>query len=441
MGIWQRHQNFKRLSGIAVSGFVFCLLGNTALAGTSLSVSDEAYGTTAAVRAKADALDDAWGASFPTGSYRPDLFAGASGLTGSKSFTDPSGATYQVSWEVGRLNQLGPGVPTSTTFLSATGGSATIGPSTKIQSAAPSPYSGDTRLSTSASGSGLKAIRFDFTASTTDIYKFGVYVGDLESRPNNGTVGRVIIYDTAGAVIGDHQIIYTGTVKTAGADTTYMVVEPIGSPTGPANNDNGDWGNGTTAFLAISSDTKIGSVVIHVGDDDHTTNNTGSTEQLGLVGFQVPAEPYTPGSAQLTAAKTVSLYDTASTAYAIPGADVVYAIDVKNEGNGPADNDSLFLVDAMPANLSFFNGDMDGAGPATGAVKFTDAGSGLSFNVANDVRYSNAGSPPASFAACSYIPAAGYDPAVSYVCLNPKGVMENGSPFPEFTVEFRAQIK
>ena len=430
---------FALLLAVPFAGFAVST--NAFSASASLTISDEVFGNNATTRAKADTLDDTWAVSFPTGAHRPDLFSGGTGLSGTKTFTDPSGASYQVDWEVGRINQVGPGLPTSTTFILATGGSTTIGPSTSIQSSSPNPYTSETRLSTSASGAGLKAVKLDFNSSVTDVYEFGIYIGDLESRPNNGTDGRVIIFDTSGAVIADHAITYTGTVKNTDADTAYTVTEPTGTPSGAANNDNGDWGNGTTAFLSISSDTIIGSVIIHVGDDDHTTNNSGSSEQLGLAGFQIPAEPFTPGTALLTAQKTIELFDTAPSAYAIPGEDVVYSISVNNEGTGAADNDTIFLVDTLPADLTFFNGDMDGAGPATGAVKFVQTGTGLTFDATADVKYASAGVAPTSFAACTYSPAAGYDPAIKYICLNPKGAMSSGAPFPNFTLDFRAQIK
>ncbi len=437
------HNNFKALAILAKTSVflaLFAVAGN-AFAGSTLTISDEAFGNNATGRANADTLDNAWAASFPTGAFRPDLFLGGAGFIGTKTFTDPTGASYQVDWEVGRINQIGPGLPTSTSFILSTGGSVTYGPSTSIQSNSPNPYSTDTRLSTSVSGTGLKAVKLDFNNSATDVYEFGFYVGDLESRPNNGTVGRVIVFDAGGVVIGDHPIIYTGTVKTTGGDVIYTVTEPIGSPTGAANNNTGDWGNATTAFFSIASDVAIGSIIVHVGDDDHTTNNTGSTEQLGVTGFQIPAAPITPGAAQLAAVKTVALFDAAASAYAVPGDDVVYSISVTNEGNGDADSDSIFLVDKLPSDLVFFNGDMDGPGPGTGAVLFSQTSASLSFNVATDVKYSNSASPPADFASCAYDPIAGYDPAVTYICLNPKGAMANGSPFPNFTVDFRAQIK
>ncbi len=427
----------KKISLLQFYILFFILLANNAHAGTSLSISDEAFGNNIASRANADSFDDAWAASLPTGAFRPDLFLGGSGLTGSKSFTDPSGAAYQIDWEIGIIDQLGPGTPTSTSFLSATG-FIIYGPSNTIQSNAPNPYPAETRLSTNVAGTGLEAIRFDFTSSPTDIYTFGVYIGDLESRPNNGTVGRVIIYDMAGIAIGDHPIIFTGTVKTNGADIIYTVTEPTGAPSGPVNNDAGDWGNKTTVFLSIHSDEKIGQVVIHVGDDDHTVLHDGASEQLGVAGFQLPASPYIPPKAVLTANKSVNLFNTNS--YAVPGEDVIYSINVKNEGNGQADNNTIFIVDNLPDNLTFFNGDMDGAGPANAAIYFIDNGSALTFDPNIDVKYSNATTAPTNMTQCNYSPQTGYDAQVKHICFNPKGTMAHGTPAPEFTLQFRARI-
>ncbi len=147
-------------------------------------------------------------------------------------------------------------------------------------------------------------------------------------------------------------------------------------------------------------------------------------------------------SATLTAVKTVAVYDpSAQGLFAVPGADVVYTITVTNSGTGPADNNSIFIVDRLPAEIDFFNGDMDGAGPATGAVFFTQSGAGLTFTLATDLRYATGATPPANFAACSYTPAAGYDPSIRFVCLNPKGSMASGSPGPSFSASFRARVK
>ena len=266
--------------------FSLGMTGPVLAANTSLTVSDEVFGNNANSRSVAAALDDAWIAGLIAGSTRPNLFAGGSGNSGSAIFTDAEGADFQVDWQLGHIDASGPGLPTSTTFVSATSGSSTYGTSNTIQSGAPNPFNGETRLSTGNSGSGLNGIRFDFTNSPTNILEFGLFIGDLEARANNGTDARVILFDELGGVIGDHPLRYTGAV--GGSGTSYTSIEPAGSPSGTPNNDPGDWGDRTTAFISIESDTPIGYAIVHVGDDDHTTNNNGVQEQLGLAGFQIP---------------------------------------------------------------------------------------------------------------------------------------------------------
>ena len=91
------------------------------------------------------------------------------------------------------------------------------------------------------------------------------------------------------------------------------------------------------------------------------------------------------------------------------------------------------------------NGDIDAGGPDTYSgsdpVGFVDNSSGLTMTYASDVGFSDQATRPADFASCTYNPAAGYDPAVTYICLNPKGAMAAGDPDPQFAVAFRARIK
>jgi len=271
--------------------FVAFLFGalNSAYADTTLTVSEEVFGNNATSRTIAATLDDEFGFSTPLGASRPDLFSGSSGFTGSSTFSDAGGADYQVDWQLGYIDGSGPGLPSSTTFINTTTGSVTYGTGNAIQSGAPNPFRTETRLSAAFSTPGLTGIRFDFTNSPTDINQFGIFVGDLESRANNGTDGRVILFDELGLLIGDHPIRYSGMVDGSAGPTSYTSVEPLGMPTGASNNNNGDWGNATTAFLSVASDTPIGFAIIHVGDDDHTSGNTGVTEGLGLAGFQIPS--------------------------------------------------------------------------------------------------------------------------------------------------------
>jgi len=140
--------------------------------------------------------------------------------------------------------------------------------------------------------------------------------------------------------------------------------------------------------------------------------------------------------------KSIEVYDPGALGlYGLPGNDVIYTITVTNEGTGGVDTDTMVLIDRMPAELSFYNGDIDDGGPEVNPVAFSETGSGLTLNYAADVAFSNFATDPANFAACGYVPAAGYDPNVTYICINPKGAMAAGNPDPNFSVQFRAQIK
>ena len=143
----------------------------------------------------------------------------------------------------------------------------------------------------------------------------------------------------------------------------------------------------------------------------------------------------------LEASKTVEVFDPlAEGLFAVPGNDVLYTISLTNTGPGTVDDGSLFFVDALPPEVVFFNGDADGSGPGTASVIFNDSGSGLAFNPSSDVAYAT--TEPASFADCSHPPAAGFDPAIRFVCFNPQGEMAAGdSALSSFTLTFRARLQ
>lgn len=119
---------------------------------------------------------------------------------------------------------------------------------------------------------------------------------------------------------------------------------------------------------------------------------------------------------------------------AIPGAIVRYILTVQNSGPTATDSNSVFVVDSLPAQIS--------VGTAASPV-FTQGSptSALSFSAASDIRYSNAATAPASFAACTYSPVAAYDPAVRYVCLRPQGSMAGSTGTPtSFTLSIEGRI-
>jgi hypothetical protein len=150
-------------------------------------------------------------------------------------------------------------------------------------------------------------------------------------------------------------------------------------------------------------------------------------------------------AARLAASKTSSVFDPgAAGLYALPGNDVIYTIMITNQGGGGTDTDSLELIDALPPEVEFYNGDIDDGGPEVNPVSFTQTGTpGLTFTYASDVAFSDAAVKPASFAACSLtLPlSAGYNPHVTFICFNPKGILASGAPDPDFSVSFRARIK
>ena len=166
------------------------------------------------------------------------------------------------------------------------------------------------------------------------------------------------------------------------------------------------------------------------------TSRTHTTENLGYWIFDNNQK------AKLEAKKGVVLFDGNVSPYAIPGSDVIYTIKAANNGSGPVDNDTVFLVDSLPPEVTFYNGDIDAGGPLTGVVDFDGAGSGLTFDEATDLGFSNLATKPTSFSACNYSPAVGYDPNVTFICLNPSGTMNEGVfSSSEFSVSFRAAVK
>ena len=123
--------------------------------------------------------------------------------------------------------------------------------------------------------------------------------------------------------------------------------------------------------------------------------------------------------------------------FATPGNDMLLTATVTNAGNGSTDADSIFVVLSIDPANAFHNATTPALG---GVVGFSSGSAGLTFNAANDLRFSNSVAAPSSLAQCTYTPAAGYDPQVRHVCLNPKGSLPGGSPQGQFVVQLRTRI-
>jgi len=119
---------------------------------------------------------------------------------------------------------------------------------------------------------------------------------------------------------------------------------------------------------------------------------------------------------------------------AIPGAIVRYTIAVTNTGPTTVDSNSVVLIDSLPAAIAVGTS-------ATPVFTQGSPTSNLTFSATNDIRYSNAATAPTTFSGCTYTPVSAYDPAVHYICINPKGSMagSTGTP-PGFTISLQAKV-
>ncbi|MFV0644407.1 MAG: DUF11 domain-containing protein [Sphingomonadaceae bacterium] len=148
------------------------------------------------------------------------------------------------------------------------------------------------------------------------------------------------------------------------------------------------------------------------------------------------SESVTVSVPQLAVSKTSAIYNSS---FFLPQNDVLYAINVKNTGGGSVDNNSLFVIDSLPAQVEFYNNPTAELGGQR--VGWSQSATSLTFNASTNVAFSDQVTKPASFSQCSYSPVSGYDPAIRHVCFQPSGSMLSGNPDPEFTLTFRARVK
>jgi uncharacterized repeat protein (TIGR01451 family) len=166
------------------------------------------------------------------------------------------------------------------------------------------------------------------------------------------------------------------------------------------------------------------------------------------------AQTTTAGAASNTATLTVSTgltllkssqtysdpFNGTANPKAIPGAFVTYTIIVGNPTTTAVDANTVFVVDAVPANTDLFVSNLGGAG--SGPVAFTALGSGLTYAFASlasttdDVSFSNDGGT--SYLYTPVPNAAGVDPAVTHIRINPKGTFGAAS---SFQLQFRVRVE
>ena len=128
---------------------------------------------------------------------------------------------------------------------------------------------------------------------------------------------------------------------------------------------------------------------------------------------------------------------TDATAYALPDSDVEYELSVENRGSAPAEE--VFLVDAVPADLVLWTGDI--GAPGSGPVEYAGAGTGLSL-APGDVAFAT--SAPTNFGDCTATANGGFDLSVTHLCIRPSGALNATSlqgTAPVATFRFRMRIR
>ncbi|HEX9947219.1 MAG TPA: DNRLRE domain-containing protein [Allosphingosinicella sp.] len=132
---------------------------------------------------------------------------------------------------------------------------------------------------------------------------------------------------------------------------------------------------------------------------------------------------------------------------AIPGAELLYSLNVGNSSAGYPDSNSVVVVQSVPAQASLFVRDLGIAGSGPVAFAQGTPSSGLSYaysslsSTTDSLAFSNNGG--ASFVYTPVPDPTGYDPAVTHIRVTPTGTFagSSGSGSPNFTIRYRVKVK
>ena len=243
-----------------------------------------------------------------------------------------------------------------------------------------------------------------------------VYVRAVISDPFGSfdvTQARITIVDANGATQVSSQAM-TQVADSGVATKTYEYAYAV-----PVNAALGGW---TTRIVATEG-----------------TETTPVTD-LGVGSFSVYVPP--PSLIITKTSQVISdPYRGAANPLRVPGSVQLYSIIVRNSGAGTVDNDSIVITDPIAANVAMYVSTASGD-----PVAFVDGSapnqSGLAFNYAANVSYSNqaGGGPPYTY---TPVPDAnGFDPNVHGVRIAPTGPMNGavGAASPQFTIQFRVRV-
>jgi uncharacterized repeat protein (TIGR01451 family) len=185
-------------------------------------------------------------------------------------------------------------------------------------------------------------------------------------------------------------------------------------------------GSSCTVTVDVTSSTG-GSYTNTLAAGSVSSTNAGSNTSGGSGLLTVTVSP------SLVFLKTLATYSDpvngTSSPKNIPGAEVDYTLMVTNTGAGTVDNNTLAVIDPIPANTELFVGNMSGGLPFV----FNNSSSGLTC-VAGCMDVSTDGGS-------NWIPLPGgtYAPTVTHVRFRPTGSM-SATPA-SFSLQFRVRVK
>lgn len=291
------------------------------------------------------------------------------------------------------------------------------------------------RTASVSASSRVVVTRFTFPVPIRD---FSVQVNDVDYASNqfrdwlqiNGIKGATSYdpslatpFGTTNGASGPHSNASSSQLVGATSTPLSLTVRQSGGTSSSGN-------NATTGTITASFAQPVTQVEIRYGNYPYTSRESSTGQQA--IGIQ--SISYCP-MPSLTVTKASAPFSTDSAdpnRFSVPGADVIYTLTVSNSNSSPVDPGTMVLTDPLPLAVSFYNGDIDDAGPLATNFEFVAGSSGLTFAAA-DLAYSNNGG--ASYA---YAPTAGYDAAVNAIRLSPQGTMAANS---SFSVKFRTRIR
>lgn len=132
---------------------------------------------------------------------------------------------------------------------------------------------------------------------------------------------------------------------------------------------------------------------------------------------------------------------------AIPGAILLYSLNVSNGSSGYPDSNSVVVVQSVPPQSSLYVGDLGAAGSGPVAFAQGSPSSGLAYSYSSlasttdNLAFSNDGG--ASFGYTPVPDPDGFDSAVTHIRVSPTGLFAgaSGSGSPSFTISYRVKVK